>query len=55
MRNKLIENLLIRWRKAEDYFIQTENDCKKWECLDFQNKQNLTKEELKELNDNLEI
>ena len=50
MRDKLVEKLAEMWRKAEDYFIETESDSKKWKVLEYQESLNLTKEEEEELN-----
>ena len=50
MRDKLIEKLGNMWRSAEDYFLETEDDTKKWEVKEYQDSMKLTKEEEKELN-----
>lgn len=49
MRNKLIEDLADKWREAEDYFIETEDDSHKWAVKEMQDKCNLTEEEEEEL------
>lgn len=45
MRNKLIEKLAMMWRNAENHYLETEDDSKKWKVKEYQDKQNLTDEE----------
>lgn len=54
MRNKLIQKLSERWRRAENYFLETENDIEKVKTKNYQDRLNLTKEETQELNRNLD-
>jgi len=51
MRNALIKKLADEMRYAETYFIETEDDCKKWNVVDNINKAKFTKEERKEWED----
>lgn len=51
MRNKLIEKLANKWRKAENSFLETEDDSEKIKVLEEQEKADLTEEETKELNE----
>lgn len=50
MREKLIQDLVQKWRKAEDIFQDSQDDSEKFKVLEYQTKQNLTDSELKELN-----
>jgi hypothetical protein len=54
MRNKLIQTLVKEWRKAENYFLETEDDSQKWKVYDKQNKANLSLKETAELNECLQ-
>lgn len=49
MRDKLIGEIATRWREAETHYLETEDDSKKWDVKEFQDRQNLTDEELEEL------
>lgn len=56
MNNKIksIEEMAILWRDAENYFIATGNDDRKWLCFEYQKEMKLSESKTKELNDLLD-
>lgn len=48
MRDKLIDTLVEEMREAENYYLDTEDDSKKWAVIDKLNKAKLTEEESEE-------
>lgn len=50
MRNELIEKLAFMWRKAENRYLETDDDLEKWKVKEYQDTLKLTDEEIEELN-----
>jgi len=51
MRSKLIDKLANCWRKAENIYLDHDDDTVKELLADLQNELNLTEKEIQELND----
>jgi predicted 3-demethylubiquinone-9 3-methyltransferase (glyoxalase superfamily) len=45
IREKLIYNLALKWRKAENYYLETESDSEKWKVKEYQDKLKLNSDE----------
>lgn len=54
MGEEIIDKLADEWRSTENYFIENEDDCMKWEAMRKQEEAKLNKEELKALEEVLD-